>query len=253
MPSGRQMNTTNRLLIKKWCFGLVLTAFMACNTIGKKSGSEDPYSPIQVAGTMQNVMWKGMLEGIIHLDTIKNKTGLYGLGPEQFLRGELLINDGTSYVARVTSDTTMQVDKTYDLSAPFFVYGNVARWKAMALPANVKTMKELETFVDQKTREFQRPFAFKLSGTITRGLIHLQNLPEGTQVSSPTEAHQGQVNYELQNEEVNIVGFFSTKHKGIFTHHDTFIHMHLITKDERAMGHLDEVAFDTMTLYLPEN
>ena len=68
------------------------------------------------------------------------------------------------------------------------------------------------------------------------------------------EAHNGQKNYDLQNEQADIIGFFSTKHQAIFTHHDTFLHMHLITVDRKKMGHLDEVLFKkgTISLFLPE-
>ena len=66
------------------------------------------------------------------------------------------------------------------------------------------------------------------------------------------EAHQGQVNYTLTNENVEIVGFYSTKHQGIFTHHDSFLHMHLITTDEQKMGHLDAVQLKEMKLFLPK-
>lgn len=75
----------------------------------------------------------------------------------------------------------------------------------------------------------------------------------GTPVSSPAEAHQGQVNYQLNDEMSEILGFFSTSHKAVFTHHDTFLHMHLITKDRKKMGHLDEVLFSpgSVRLFLP--
>jgi acetolactate decarboxylase len=52
---------------------------------------------------------------------------------------------------------------------------------------------------------------------------------------------------------VEVVGFFSTEHKGIFTHHDSFLHMHLISSDEKEMGHLDELEIESMKLYLPKN
>lgn len=56
-----------------------------------------------------------------------------------------------------------------------------------------------------------------------------------------------------KNEQSEIIGFFSTEHKAILTHHDTYLHMHLITKDRQKMGHLDEVLFKKgmMKLYLP--
>ena len=84
--------------------------------------------------------------------------------------------------------------------------------------------------------------------------IHIQNLPEGTPVSSPQEAHQGQTNYVLENRKVEIVGFFSKEHQGVFTHHDSFVHLHLITQDRRQMGHLDEMLLGKgdKRLFLPK-
>ena len=199
---------------------------------------------------MRNVMWKGELGSNIELDTINNKKGLYGLGPMSYLRGEILINDGKAYVSKVSSSNSMSVEKTFKASAPFFVYANVMEWREIDLPTNIKTLQDLEALIDEQSKNQKRLFAFKLSGQITKAVIHIQNLPLGTKVSSPTDAHQGQTNYPLQNEKVNIVGFFSTEHKGIFTHHDSFMHLHLITEDESKMGHLDEVELGKMKLYL---
>ena len=237
--------------IKQLAIALLTIGLLSCNSTPKEKNTET-YSDIKMVGAMKNVMWKGELGGRIDLDTISNKNGLYGLGPVSYLRGELLINNGKSYVSKVTSDSTMTVEKTFETSAPFLVYGNVTEWDDIELPSDLKTIKDLETFVDNKTTEFKRPFTFKLTGQVSSAIIHIQNLPEGTKVTSPAEAHQGQTNYTIENEDVEIIGFFSTKHKGIFTHHDSFLHMHLITKDERKMGHLDELEIGEMKLYLPK-
>lgn len=194
-------------------------------------------------------MWKGKLGSSIELDTISDKKGLYGLGPLSYLSGELLINNGKSYMSKVISDSTMIVEKTFKVSAPFFVYGNVTEWNQIELPADIRTIKDLEKFIDKKTTKSIRPFTFKLTGKVSSAIIHIQNLPKGTKVSSPDEAHEGQTNYNIKNEDVEIVGFFSTEHKGIFTHHDSFLHMHLITKDESKMGHLDELKIGKMKIY----
>ncbi len=228
---------------------LFISCFISCNSSQKEPTT---YEDVKVVSAMKNVMWKGELQGKINLDTIANKKGLYGIGPVSYLSGELLINNGQSYVSKVTSDTTMIVEKRFDVEAPFFVYANVNEWTRIELPSNIKSVKDIEAFVDEKTKTFKRPFAFKLAGSIKTATIHIQNLPKGTKVSSPKEAHQGQVNYELANEEVEIIGFFSTEHKGIFTHHDANIHLHLITKDEKNMGHLDAVEISTMELFLPK-
>ncbi|WP_235015795.1 acetolactate decarboxylase [Aquimarina sp. AU58] len=241
------------MIIKKVVIRLLVSGvLLSCNSVKKETISDDTYSDIIIVGAMKNVMWKGELSSSIDLDTISNKKGLYGLGPESYLTGELLINNGQNYVSKVTSDSTMAVEKRFNVSAPFFVYANINEWDEIELPSNITTTQDLEKFIDQRTTENKRPFAFKLIGNVSKAIIHVQNLPEGTKVSSPDEAHQGQTNYELKNEETEIVGFFSTKHKGVFTHHDSYLHMHLITKDKSKMGHLDELEIENMKLYLPK-
>lgn len=241
--------------LKKYMIAFIAISLVGCNTNQKKQISEktNTYQNIIVVGAMKNVMWKGELGSKILLDTIENKEGLYGLGPESYLKGELLINNGVSYVSKVTSDATMTVERKSNLHAPFFVLGTVHSWKEIDIPAAIRSIKDLESYIDQVTPDYKRPFAFKLKGTIKSAQIHVQNLPDGTKVSSPAEAHQGQVNYELWNEQVEIVGFFSTEHKGIFTHHDSYLHMHLITANEKMMGHLDKLEINSMKLYLPVN
>jgi acetolactate decarboxylase len=242
------------LNIKYLVLGLLAIELISCNSTPKEKNTDktETYPDINIVGAMKNVMWKGELGSNIDLDTISKKNGLYGLGPLSYLTGELLINNGKSYVSKVISDSTMTVEKTFKASAPFLVYGNVTEWNEVDLPSDLNTIQDLEEFIDQKTSEFKRPFAFKLIGQVSSAIIHIQNLPKGTKVSSPDEAHQGQTNYNIRNEDAEIIGFFSTEHKGVFTHHDSFLHMHLITKDESKMGHLDKLEIRKMKLYLPK-
>jgi acetolactate decarboxylase len=148
----------------------------------------------------------------------------------------------------------MRVEETADMRAPFFGYGVVPSWRVVALPESVQTITQLERYLDQISVDMTRPFLFKLSGVVERATIHVVNLPKGTKVSSPQEAHQGKQSYVLSREDVEIIGFFSTEHQTIFTHHDTWLHMHLITADRKQMGHLDaiEIGKGTMKLFLPE-
>ena len=231
---------------------------LGCKTNNKKeavgltNNSENLYGDVNIVGAMKNVMWKGELQGVIKLDTISNKTGLYGLGPKSYLSGEILINNGVSYISEVSSDTTMVVKPTFDVSAPFFVYANVRAWRELKLPDTVKNIETLETFINKQTTNYKRPFTFKLKGKVTTATVHVQNLPKGSKVRSPKEAHIGQTNYVIKDKEVEIIGFFSTAHKGIFTHHDSFLHMHLITEDYSVMGHLDALEISKMVLFLPQ-
>lgn len=227
---------------------LTILTLTSCSLKAQQTTNE-----VKIVSEMKNVMWKGQLYGNINLDTITNKTNLYGLGPVEYLTGEILIIDGKSYKATVTSDTTMKVEETYNIKAPFFGYANISKWTEQSLPDSIQTIQQLEIYIDKVTKNSPRPFMFKLTGRVDQATIHIVNLPKGSKVSSPDEAHKGQINYKLQNEQADIIGFFSTEHKAIFTHHDTYLHMHLMTTDRQKMGHLDNVLFKkgTMKLYLP--
>lgn len=209
--------------------------------------------PVTVVGQMRNVMWKGELQGTLRLDTLSDIPHLYGLGPVEFLTGEILLLDGHAYIATVWTDTTMRVEETFRVKAPFFGYASVPRWTEHNLPDSIRTLPQLERYLDRITASFPRPFFFRLEGTADHALIHVVNLPGGAEVHSPDDAHRGQRNYRITAEPVEILGFFSTTHQAIFTHHDTFLHCHLITADHRKMGHLDEVMLQpgTVKLFLP--
>lgn len=228
--------------------GLTTLILTSCNSTAQQTSND-----VKIVGAMKNVMWKGQLYGNINLDTISNKQHLYGLGPVEYLAGELLIIDGKSYKSTVLTDTTMKVEETYNSIAPFFGYANIDKWTEQNSPDSVQTIQQLETHLDKITKSSKRPFIFKVTGVVGKAKIHIVNLPKGSKVSSPDEAHKGQTNYNLTNEQVEIVGFFSTEHKAIFTHHNTYLHIHLITIDRKKMGHLDELLLKkgTVKLYLP--
>lgn len=228
-------------------YSICLTILFSCQS----TENHHQYPDVKVVSAMKEVMWSGRLEGKIELDTIADKEGLQAIGPESFLTGELLTIDGKSYVSRVVDDSSMKVVESFAVSAPFLVYANVNEWKSVDVPEDIKDIKALEEFINTTTLSYKRPFAFKVVGKVRQAKIHIQNLPQGTKVSSPKEAHQGQVDYVINDKIVDILGFFSTEHQTIFTHHDTYIHMHLLTKDRQMMGHLDEAEFDSIQLLLP--
>ncbi|MBL7859256.1 MAG: acetolactate decarboxylase [Cyclobacteriaceae bacterium] len=217
----------------------VSISIFACS----KATAQEGLSNVKIVGAMRDVMWKGKLSGNIDLDTLSNKLHLFGLGPIEYLAGEILIVDGKAYRSTVLTDSTMKVEETYAISAPFFAYANIPNWAEVILPDTIQSAQQLEQFLEHTTKKVNRPFLFQFTGEIEHGTIHVVDLPKGTTVNSPADAHQGQKSFVLTDTQVDVIGFFSTAHKGIFTHHDTYLHMHLITSDKQMMGHLDKVQF----------
>lgn len=230
------------------------TAYFFLVIFAVSCGSQPPSDLVVPTGAMMDAMHKGELASKIDLDTLPDKSSLYGLGPLAFMRGEILVLDGQAFVSRVDTSGGMKVRENFQVGAPFFVRANVRQWTEVPLPSGKLDQKSLEEFIIEKSQERNKAFAFKLQGKFNHIDIHVQNLPEGAKVSSPQEAHQGQTSFLLGDVEADILGFFSKEHQGVFTHHDSFVHMHLITKDRKQMGHLDEVEFDgaEVSLYFSE-
>ncbi|MAY83558.1 MAG: alpha-acetolactate decarboxylase [Flavobacteriales bacterium] len=233
---------------------LSFLSLIACEPQIEGSKQEETTSDtleIKITGSVKEVMLRGELGSKIDLDTLEEREGLYGLGPLENLRGELMIYNGRSYVSRVGDYPFMKVNEEYNVSAPFFVYTNVTKWKQLELPEIFNT-RHLELIIDSLNPEKDKPFVFRLEGVVKRARIHIQNLPLGTEVSSPKQAHSGQINYELRARPSKIIGFFSRRHKGIFTHIDSYVHMHLLSDDLEMMGHIEQLETRNIKLYIPE-
>ena len=214
-----------------------------------------PTSTPTIKGTMRAVMREGKLGPVISTDTLI-QTNLYGFGPMAYLRGELLVLDGKVYEAAVVNKKQMQVKKVGKATAPFFGFAHIASWQQVTIPDSVSDLTTLENYLNQTigtTNPNYNTF-FKLKAKAKEATIHLVNLPKGTKVSSPEQAHKGLVQYPITNQEVEILGFYSQQHQTIFTHHDTNLHLHLITADRKTMGHLETITFEPkqVQLFLPQ-
>lgn len=226
-----------------------------CPVCGMKLTSVAASGQVKVVGAMSDVMHKNQLSGVIRLDTIPNREHLFGLGPVEYLTGEILIDGGKTLVSTVASDGSIKIEESPAVKAPFFVYARVEQWMEKTLPEDVQTLDGLSTFLDESTRDHERPFVFRLTAQLKEGDIHIVNLAKGSTVHSREEAHKGQQSYRLENEDVELIGFFSTKHQGVFTHHDSYVHIHLVSADGKKMGHLDGMTIKkgSAKLYLSAN
>ena len=221
---------------------LLLLGTLVCNAPAQ-NGMATP------TGAMRNTMFNGQLSALIALDSVA-VPGAYGIGPVEHLRGELLLLDGHCYVSTATSDSTMKVMERTDAGAPFFVQQRVMKWTTVDLPDSVTDLGTLETFLTNTYGALKMPFAFKLVGIIEQVDVHLVDVPPGTTVNGPDDAHAHNKHYSITDRAVDALGFFSTQHKAVFTHHDTNIHVHAITTDRSWMGHVELMRFDPRTVVL---
>lgn len=211
-------------------------------------------SVVHSVGSMSN-MSKENFAPHINLDTVSTKTHFFGMGPLGRMQGEITVLNGKPFGASVNEKGEGIVQENWAIEAPFFVYANVAKWKKNSFNAQINNLDDLQKTVAQIARQkgfdTQQPFPFRLEGNIAALTTHIV-MPRSPEVAG-YQANKKQVDYDLVNQKGELLGFYSEKHQGIYTHKDSFIHVHFISKDKKTMGHVDKIKDENskMTLYLP--
>ena len=207
-----------------------------------------------VNGAMKQLMEDGILTNTVDLDTIKDKMHLFGLGPAENLQGEVIIVDGKSYKAKAINDSMVNIEETFKIKAPFFAYTHITEWDTLPLPRHIAKIKDLEQYLNYLTQSTKRSFIFKITGVVKKADIHLTYLPKDKKINNIQDVHESKTRYQLNYEDVIIIGFFSIDDKYVFTYSDSYIHMHLINANRTIAGHLDDVVFnpEKMTIFLPK-
>ncbi|WP_431160374.1 acetolactate decarboxylase [Flagellimonas beolgyonensis] len=193
----------------------------------------------------------------IWLDSIPNKSHLFGMGPYDKMKGEITVVDGTPYFATAFVEGIYEVGESWDIRAPFFVYAHVDQWKSFKLKGNFKTVNDIQDAVSKIARangyDTSQPFPFKIKGTFDVLTAHIVT-PRNPEVEGFREGVKSQ-KFSFERSKGEMIGFYSEHHQGIYTHHDSFVHVHFLTKDKSFMGHLDDIDTynGTFKLFLPKN
>ena len=232
-------------------------AIFVCTVLGISCESNTPQEPLQTvqhAGALKTIM-SGNIAAVISLDSLANTAHLYALGAAANLEGEIQIFDSQPNNSFVV-DSTLHFSDDYNRKAALLVYAQVSQWETFTLE-NITTKQQLEKVIFKTAKDFQidteEPFPFLLEGTIARLDWHVINWKKGDSIHSHKKHQESGLNGTLENKAVHILGFYSSKHKAIFTHHTTNMHLHFKTDDLLVAGHLDDLQLDnSITLKLPK-
>lgn len=211
------------------------------------------FPEIKVVGAMRNIMMKGDLSAKLDLDTL-NKTNLYGLGPVADLKGEILINDGQVFSSEKSSEKTIN-RQNQTTKAAMLVYSYVKKWKASIINVKVDNYVDLERKIEDMAKKrginMDKPFVFKVSAVPQ--LVDYHIIDWENKVNHTMDNHkQFALNGSFKNSAVLILGFYSSKHHSIFTHHTTNMHLHVMDEKTKTVGHLEDIQLKgSITIYFP--
>jgi acetolactate decarboxylase len=197
---------------------------------------------VKWVGAQRDVL-QGDISGHIALSSIYRQRNLYALGPAEGLRGEVTVFDSESSISRII-DGTLRVESRFDVSACFLVFTQVSAWRWLTIESAILEQPVLENFIAQSASELgfdvNRPFPFLIEATPAHATFHVLDKRDGLP-HTPELHEKAKVRFVLQRQPVEVIGFYSNRHRGIFTPPDTNIHMHFRTRNRQISGHLEKI------------
>lgn len=239
---------TNVFHILGWL--LLFYTLSAC----QKQGGKDLNIEIRYFGALKEIM-AGDLESRFDLLDLKNKNNIYALGAGKDLKGEIQVfNSRSSYSSARASG--IEIDSTFNHKASLLIYARVPEWDSFSI-SGFSSLAQLEdeifTIAESKGIDINEPFPFLLEGRPESLEWHVINWDENDKVHTHDKHKASGLSGQLNDELIQVLGFFSRNHKGVFTHHTRDSHMHFRTFDGKMAGHLDEISTsDNLYLKLPK-
>ena len=172
---------------------------------------------------------------------------LYGLGPLEGLRGEVSIFGSMPSIARIEREMVVTA-ASWRARACFLVWAQVPAWfersfdqSKEAIPADLDGIeREVVALVLEAGLDPDRPLPFRVRATAVEATLHVLDKRDG-QPHNPERHEQAKVRRTLEHAAVELVGFYSRHHRGIFTPGESNVHVHLQTEDGRISGHLETI------------
>lgn len=228
---------------------ITVLVVMSCQSNVKKMLSTE----VNHSGALRTIM-SGNMSSTISLDSLTNIDHFYALGAMENLKGEIQIFDSKPSNSSVVNDA-IKINDSYNVNASLLVYTQVEEWNTFQVNKAL-TKSELEAKIFELAQannvDTEKPFPFLIEGTVSSLDWHVINWKDGDMVHSHKKHKESGLNGTLSNSEVLILGFYSTKHKAIFTHHTTNMHMHFKTIDNSLAGHVDDVEISEVQIKLPK-
>ena len=179
---------------------------------------------------------------------------LYAVGPLEQGRGEVSIFDGTPLISKV-SESRVDVTVGHGYRAGFLVYAIVENWRRATVHGPVGNEQRLEEellpLAVESGIDVDQPFPFLVHCHLAQAAFHIL-CNQSDDAYNPQLHEKSKVCFQITQESVEIVGFFSRRHRGIFTPRDSDFHMHVRTLTNGVSGQLESFyAPHGITFYLP--
>jgi hypothetical protein len=167
----------------------------------------------------------------------------YAVGVLSGLRGEVTVLDGDIWLAYDAADRNPRggAVQRSDEHAALLVAATVDRWREVPLRTAIdagELDRRLEELATAAGLELDRPLPVRIEGRFTR--LRWSARPGGKTALVPEATG-------------TLVGFFSRRHRGVFTPHSSSTHLHMVLAPLNLSGHVERVTVEPgAKVYFPQ-
>lgn len=235
----------SRLFILSGLFFVLVTGCQSKLKIENEQ-SKNSLKPAEVffKGSLMDVMKNGNLSDHVDISSLPKKN-LMAVGPLSRLTGEVTVIDGTCYVSTVKSGIIITKPECA-IKTPFLVWSNPESFIQIKYQKKIGNLTDLNEAItsilaNEGLDIKNQAIPIKISGRFKKISYHVVDLEKDFQGKMNHQMHtQIQKNFTYStNEVVELMGFFSQSHQGIFLHHGENLHFHFLSPDKILSGHVD--------------
>ena len=240
-------------LVLASCLALACSQHVEQTKLTPAAGtSRSPYAPpstvTRVYGSLDALSNEGKIGPAVWLSSLQADPTLVGLGSLSELRGEILVLGGETWLGypagpngpygRTLGDS--------DETAAFLVTASVPDWRTLSLVRDIANA-DLEASVEQLGRDagldVEQPFPIVIEGALKdleynvvngRGFEAGKPIPRVVLMAAASRS-------AAESADGVLVGFYGKHAQGKFVHPDTRLHVHVLLREQRQVGHVDHV------------
>jgi len=208
-------------------------------------------------GEMRPVMRDGQTQARVQLCEVVKRPHAYGVGAVEGLDGEIVIDDGRCWVARVRGQS-LAVDRAADSHATLLIVSHVPAWTTSIIERPLPA-ESVDGYVrgaaERAGVDTTKPFPFVIEGEFHDVTAHVVNgyCPMDRPPQSVKRDNQP---FRISEKSIRgkLIGFYAPDSASRLTHHGTESHIHVLVETAPPlMGHVEQASVaDGATLRLPE-
>ncbi|KYF73616.1 hypothetical protein BE15_33295 [Sorangium cellulosum] len=228
---------------------LVLSSIAACAPSGETAAGPAPSAPaaasVRSFGALRAIMHEGQTGPAVRIGDVVPGPHAFGVGALSELRGEVTVVDDAIWTSYARDDGTLDVRAAgAEEHAALFVVASVARWQEATLDADVPDGQidaRVEALLRERGLDAEGAVPVQVRGSFRDLSWHVIDGRKLAPGGGHADHVRASVSGTLPAAEGTLVGFFSKRHHGVFTHMGSNTHFHVVLPERQLMGHVDSV------------